>query len=139
MPEDCLKSSTFREVSVFLNFFMQSNLEPFKNSSILHYTDSKAAEHIITFGSRNPEIQSMVFYIMLKARAFGISISARWISREDEEMKLADSGSRGPWFPAQEISLKEPIMAMIKANFNLTLDLFASFKNRVTLRYFSAA
>ena len=39
-PEDCLKSSTFREVSVFWGFYMKSNLEPFKNSSIHHYTDS---------------------------------------------------------------------------------------------------
>ena len=53
--------------------------------------------------------------------------------------KRANVGSRGPWFPAQEFSLEELIIAMIKANFNLTIDLFASFKTRVTHNYFSAA
>ena len=30
-------------------------------------------------------------------------------------------------------------MDLVKSNFNLTLDLFATFKNRVTEKYFSAA
>ena len=60
-------------------------------------------------------------------------------SREEDEMKLADAGSWDPWFPAQEFLLEEPVMAMLQANFNFTLDLFASYKNRITKKYFSAA
>ena len=81
----------------------------------------------------------MVFNIVIKCRLFGITLAAQWMSREEEEMKRADAGSRGPWFPAQEFTLEEPIMQMILANFNLMIDLFASLKNRVTPRYFSAA
>ena len=59
----------------------------------------------------------MVFDFMLKARAFGISIVARWVSREDEEMKLADYGSRVPWFPAQEFSLDAATMKIVLAHY----------------------
>ena len=91
---DIAKISTFREVKVFWTFYMKTNLLPFKNSSILQYTDNKLIEHILTFGSRNPEIQCMVYNIVMKYRPHGIT--AVWMSREEEEMKLADAGSRGP-------------------------------------------
>ena len=46
--EEAAKSSTFCEV--------KTNLASFKNASILQYTDSKVAKHILTYGSKNPEI-----------------------------------------------------------------------------------
>ena len=61
------------------------------------------------------------------------------MSHNTDEMRLADVGSKGLWFPAQEFLLEKPIMDLIKSNFNLTLDFFARFKNKVTERYFSAA
>ena len=76
---------------------------------------------------------------MLKARAFGISISARWISREDQYKKLADLGSRGPWFPAQEYSLDASTMRMVLAYYSFAIDSMASFKNIVVSRYISLA
>ena len=60
------KSSTYREVRVFWSFYMKTNLVPFMNSSILQYTDNKSAEHILTFGSRNPEIEVMIYDIVIK-------------------------------------------------------------------------
>ena len=68
----------------------------------------------------------MVYDIVLKARAFGISLAARWVSREDEEMKMADSGSRGPWFPAQEVSLDAATMRIVLVNYSFSLDTMAS-------------
>ena len=56
LETDVTKSSTFYEVKVFWAFFMKTNLLPFRNASILQFTDNKAAENILTFGSRNPEI-----------------------------------------------------------------------------------
>ena len=82
----------------------------------MQLTDNKSAEHILTFCSRNPEIQEMIFDITIKCRSYGITLGAKWMSREEEEMKRADASLRGPWFPAQEFSLEEPIMALIKAN-----------------------
>ena len=72
---------TFREVCVSGTSTCSLIWNPSKilQSSIIQ---TKAAEHIITFGSRNPEIQSVVFDMVFKARAFGISICARWISRD---------------------------------------------------------
>ena len=61
------------------------------------------------------------------------------MSYNTDEMRLADAGSRGPWFPAQEFLLEKPIMDLIKSNLNLTLDFFATFMNKVTDKYFSAA
>ena len=118
---------------------MEADLEPFRNTSLLHYTDSRAAESIVTFGSRNPDIHFMVVEIILKAREFGIQMAAKWISREDPERQIADAGSRGPWFPAQEFSLDASTMAMVLANYNITLDVMASHQNNVVARYFSLA
>ena len=56
---------------------METDLEEYCNTSILHYTDSQAAEKIITFRSRNSEIQSMVFDIVIQARLYGILLAAR--------------------------------------------------------------
>ena len=56
---------------------METNLLPFKNASILQFTDNKAAEHILMFGSRNPEIQQMVFDIVIKCRLYGITLAAQ--------------------------------------------------------------
>ena len=112
--EEKLKSSIFRDVCVFWRIYMETNLESYKNSSILHYTDSRAAQHIIQdLGYRNPEIQSIFYSIVLKARVFGISLAARWVSREDEEMKLTYMGSRGPCFPAQEVSRDSATMCIV--------------------------
>ena len=90
------KSSTYREVRVFWHFFTKTNLLPFKNLSILQFTDNKSAEHILTFGSRNPEIQDMVHDIVIQCITFGIQLAARWMSCNTDEMRLADAGSRGP-------------------------------------------
>ena len=51
---------------------MKTDLTPFKKASILQYTDLKAAEHILTYGSKNPDIQKMVFDIVLKCQKFDI-------------------------------------------------------------------
>ena len=66
--EEAAKSSTYREIKVFYHFFTRTNLLPFRNSSILQFTDNKSAEHILTFGSRNSEIQEMVHKIVIQCR-----------------------------------------------------------------------
>ena len=99
--EESLESSTARELRVFYTFYMESNLSEWRNSSILHYTDSRAAESIITFGSKNPVLQSMVRQIYLKAQSWGITLAASWKRRSEYEMMEADRGSRGPWYPSQ--------------------------------------
>ena len=74
----------------------------------------------------------MIYDIVIKCRMFGISLAARWMSHNEDQMQHADAGSRGPWFPAQKFLLEKPIIDLIKANFSLTLDFFATFKNKVT-------
>ena len=70
------KSSTFREVSVFHKFYMSEQVVDWKGKSIIHFSDNAAAVRILLYGSRNPEIQRMVFEITLRCRELGISISA---------------------------------------------------------------
>ena len=55
--------------------------------------DSIATESNLTYGSRQLGIHFMVVDVVMKAREFGITMAARWMSREDPEMQLADSGS----------------------------------------------
>ena len=61
------------------------------------------------------------------------------MSKEEIEMKIVVTGSRGLWYSAQEFSIEDSVMMMVTTNYILTLDLMASFRNRVVLRYFSAA
>ena len=133
------KSSTFREVAVFHKFYKSDQVENWRGKSILHYTDNAAVARILSYGSRNPEIQRMVFEITIICRNLGISISADWMSREEEEMKLADLGSRGPWFPLDEFQLDFDMMEMIFSNYNFSLDGFATRLNAVVKRYISRA
>ena len=62
-----------------------------------------------------------------------------WLSWNEAEMQLANAGSRGPWFSAQEFLLEQHLIEMVRANFNFTVDLMATYKNRLTNKYFSAA
>ena len=71
------RSSTFIEIRVFWKFYMKTDLTPYKNSSILHFTYSKATKHIITYGSRNEDLQQIVYNIEIKTVLFGISLAAR--------------------------------------------------------------
>ena len=80
-----------------------------------------------------------MYDIVIRCRKFGIQLAAVWMSRNEEEMQLADAGSRGPWFPAQEFTLETYLIDMVRTNINLTLDLMATSKNRLTEKYFSAA
>ena len=95
---------------------MKTNLESYKNASILQITNNKAAKYILTYCSRNPEIQSIVFNIVMKTRLFGISLAAVWMSKEEEEMKLVNAGSQGPWFQVQEYSPEDSVMRVLMAN-----------------------
>ena len=59
----------------------------------------------------------MVFDIVLKCKKFNIQLAAFWCSRNEEEMQLADAGSTGPLFPAQEVSLEQKVIDMVKKRF----------------------
>ena len=80
----------------------------------------------------------MVSNIVLKCKKFDIQLAAVWCSRNEEEMQLVDAGSRGPWFPAQEFSLEQKVIDMVRTNFNFTIDLVAAYKNRLADKYYSA-
>ena len=75
--KEASKSNTYREVRVFWKFYTLCDLNTYKNASILHYKDCQAAEHIITFGSKNKDIQDMVFDMIMHARIFGIILVAK--------------------------------------------------------------
>ena len=53
LDHEALESSTAREVRVFFSFYTETDLTEWQNCSIIHYTDSRAAESIMTFGSKN--------------------------------------------------------------------------------------
>ena len=63
---------------------------------------------------------------------------AVWCLRNEEKMQLADGGSRGSWYPAQKFSLEKKIFDMVSANFNFTINLIATYRNRLAEKYYSA-
>ena len=74
-----LQGAALTEIMVFWKFYMKTNLNSYRNSSILHYTDFKAAEHILTYGYRNEDLQKKICDIVIKTRLFGISLAAVWM------------------------------------------------------------
>ena len=62
----------------------------------------------------------MVYDIVLRCREFGIQLAAVWMSRNEEEMQLAEARTRGPKFPGQEFLLEIHVIDMVRANFNFT-------------------
>ena len=78
-------------------------LEQFANLTVAHYSDSAAMASIVTKGSRNPKLHTMVLEVALALRRYGITVEAVWRSRDDGLIQWADMGSRD--FHKDDISL----------------------------------
>jgi hypothetical protein len=78
-------------------------LEQYRDSVVCHYTDSQAMASIVTKGTRNVRLHSMVVDVSLALREYGIKMEAVWRSREDGLIQWADRGSRD--FHDDDVSL----------------------------------
>ena len=59
-PEEARKSSTYRELLAFHDFYTSKKAERYRNCNLVHYTDSHNCSIILSIGSRNVSLQPLV-------------------------------------------------------------------------------
>ena len=137
--EDQKKSSTFRELKVFRDFYTTKEAEALAGKVVTHHTDNRGTFFIVKNGSRMPELQDLALQIFLACRAKNIKLKVEWRRRTEEEMEDADEGSRGPWSLREEFTVDERSRDVILKKFRPDLDCMATRLNTLTTRYFSLA
>lgn len=135
--DEKLKSSTFRELKVFQNFYCSDQAEVFRNKKVLHYTDSQAVFYIVRFGSRKVELQEQAKKVFLACKEKNIELIVDWKRRSEPEMVIADIGSRGPWRAKDEFSLDEDLIQWIKHKYKPDVDCFANGRNNLVNTFYS--
>ena len=138
-PEEVHTSSTLREILVFLRFYCSDQATRYRGQKLVHYTDNQAAASILVKGSRKVDLHNMAVQVYLACQAKGITLQPIWKRRNQEEMVVADMGSRGPWDHLSEFQLDFVTMRDILATQEFTLDAMASRLNAIVPRYFSRA
>ena len=78
---------------MILKSYENVDLENLENT-LFTFTDSKAAQSILTKGSRSPKLQEMDMKYCLKLINL-TCISINWMYRDEAEMQMADWGSSG--------------------------------------------
>ena len=76
---DCLKSSTFREVKA-IRLVLESYCE---GKEVLHRTDNKNAELVLSVGSHNKELHQEAVAVYKLCRELNMRLSVEWVSRDD--------------------------------------------------------
>ena len=137
--EDVDTSSAHREILVFHKFYCSSKADRYRGRTLVHFSDNMATVSILKKGSRVPALHNMAVDIFLACKAKGITLHPAWKRRSEEEMVVADRGSRGPWCGLEEFQLDFSTMSSILETQHFTLDAFATRLNRICLRYFSKA
>ena len=128
--QESQQSSTFREVLVFHRFYTSLEASRFRGQTLLHLTDNQGAASILAKGSRVEAIHNMAVEVFLACQKLEISLHTQWRRRSEEEMVVADRGSRGPWCGVEEFQLDFNTCAWLVATFNFTIDAFATKLNR---------
>lgn len=79
---DCMKSSTFREVKA-ITLVLEFHCKDVRGKKVLHQTDNKNAELILSVRSRNKELHQEAVAVYIRCREFNMRLSVEWVSRDD--------------------------------------------------------
>ena len=131
-----MESSTFRELTAFADFYCSEKASEFKNTDVLHLTDSQNCEKILLVGSKNPKLHPLVFKIFTKCKALNIRLKVQYISRSDPRIQVADMGSRQ--FDLTDFSIDFDSFILISRFWGpFELDCFATKLNKKCTNYIS--
>ena len=129
--EESGKSSTFREVTA-IRRVLESFADEVRGKDVLHRTDNKNAEIVLSVGSRNKELHMEAVYRL--CRELDMHLTVEWVSRDenaraDELSRLEDSN---------DYMLHPACFYCIDALWGpYTFDRFASLKTKQLERYCS--
>ena len=135
MPEESNTSSTLQEICVFFKFYCSPQAAQYRGQTLIHFTDNQAAASILVKGSRIRALHDMAVKVHLACQENGILLHPVCNRRSEQEMVVADRGSRGPWNGVEEFQLDFDMMADICQTQVFTIHAMATrLKN-----YFSKA
>ena len=137
--EERKRSSTYRELLVFRDFYQSKEAEALAGKVVTHHTDNRATYFIVKHGSCKPDLQELALQTFLACRRNNINLKVEWRRRSEAEMEEADEGSRGPWSLSEEFTVDPNSRATILSMFRPTIDCMANRRNRLTARFFSLA
>lgn len=130
---ESLKSSTFREVKA-IRLVLESYSDEVRGKEVLHRTDNKNAEIVLSVGSRNKELHQEAVAVYKLCRELNMRLSVEWISR-DENVE-ADEMSR--FDDPNDYMLDPSCFRYINEVWGPhTVDRFASMKTSQLERYCS--
>ena len=78
---DCTKSSTFREVKA-IRLVLESYSKEVRGKEVLHRTDNKNEELVLSVGSRNMELHREAVAVYKLCRGLNMHLSVEWVSRD---------------------------------------------------------
>lgn len=105
----------------------------------MYFTDNQAAGSILRKGSRVQALHDLAVEIYLACQRQGFTLHLVWKRRSEEEMVVADRGSRGRWCGLKEFQLDFNTMAWVLERQEFTICVFATWLNRIVPRYYSKA
>ena len=76
-----MKSSTFREVNA-IRLVLESFCEEVRGKEVLHRTDNKNAELVLSVGSRNKELHHETVAVYKLCRELTMRLSVEWVRRD---------------------------------------------------------
>ena len=79
--EEMGRSSTFRELRA-TRLVLESLAPHLKGSEVLHRTDNKNTEIILSIGSRKADLHDEAVSIYKLCRAYDIRLTVKWVSRD---------------------------------------------------------
>jgi len=78
---DCKKSSTFHEVKA-IRLVLESYSEEVRGKEVLHQTDNKNVEVVLSVGSHNKELHQEAVAVYKLCRELNMHLSVEWVNRD---------------------------------------------------------
>jgi hypothetical protein len=128
-PEQRAWSSGARELIAVFWTLRQWQLQGVRNKNVYWMTDAENVVFFLKKGSRKPDIQRIIFEIVMLAGDLQVQIEPIHLLREDPRIQLADEGSKTP--NTDNWSIDVFTVLELKSQFDIDIDLFADAKNLV--------
>jgi hypothetical protein len=120
-------SSGARELVAILWTLRQWKLKGITRRNVYWITDSENVVFFIQKGSRKPDIQNLIFEIVILSSELQVHIEPIHVLRQDPRIQVADAGSR--ILDSDNWSIDLPSFQELNVEFHFDIDMFADSKN----------
>ena len=135
----CQKSSMYREIQAFEDFYSSPEAEQFRGSNLVHFTDNMNCERNLLIGSKNIKLHPKVLKIFLCWKVLDLKVMVCFITRDDPRIEFTAIETRN--IDLSDYGLDFENMAFLMRTFGpFNIDCFASqFNKKCSLYFFKLA